>query len=384
MSNHFEELIEHAAALCDAGEFDEASGLLERVVERDPADWRARSLLARAELGAERYEQAVDQAARACRLSGHGTLPHLVASFALDRLGRSQEAVRHAREAVRIDPFDWRALDRLAVLRAREGADSPEVHELIERMLALAPREPEAHLTAGRVAAAAEDRAGAQRAFRRVLELDPGNAAAQHALAGLRLRRRVNDPAVLAAAAAGYSRAARADPEAGRSRAAVEALLRVFLSKTAYLLLIDAYVVGRLSAKSGGAVARLLPLLVLTIPAFYAWRFCAHLTAPVRSRLVGVILGKGPLRFAAACEALAVLAIVAGSGIPQSARPGLAGTAGVLALLGRIVIYTQLEHAKRAVRGQPARPAVRPRFVWALGVLVVGVLAAVLLAAALR
>ncbi len=384
MSNHFEELIEHAAALCDAGSFDEASHLLGRVVERDPEDGTAWILLARSELGAARYESAVDAAERACGLSAVSTLPHLLASLALDASGRSQEALGHAREAVRIDPFEWRSLDRLAVLLAREGSTQSEARGMVERMLMLAPTAPKAHLTAGTVAAASGDREGAQSAFRRVLDLDPGNAAAQHGLAGLRLRRRVNDPAELAAAAAGFSRAVRADPEAGRSQTALEAVLRLFLSKTAYLLVIDAFVVGRLSASSGSAVARLLPLLVLLIPALYAWRFCVHLTAPVRESLARVLTGNGPLRFAAACEALAVLAIIIGTGISQSVRPGLAGAAGVLAVLGRVVIYTQVEHSSRAVRGQSPRPAVRPGFVWALGLLVAGLVAAVLIAAVVR
>jgi hypothetical protein len=198
------------------------------------------------------------------------------------------------------------------------------------------------------------------------------------------LRHRANDPAELAAAAAGFSRAIRADPEAGRSRTALEAVLRVFLAKAAYLLLVDAYLVGRLSATSSKLAPRLLPLLLLLIPSLYAWRFCSHLTKPLRRRLVKVILGAVPLRFAAACETLAVVAIVGGAGAPQSLRPGLGGIAGVLAVLGRIVIYTQLEHASRAARGESRRPAVRPGFVWALGVLVVGMLMVVLVAAAVR
>jgi Flp pilus assembly protein TadD len=384
VSSYFEEPIEHAAALCDASNFEEASVLLARLVEREPDDWRAWSLLACAELGAGRCESALKAAEHACGLSPGSASAHLLASFALDGLGREEEALEHARAAVRIDPFGWRSLDRLARLLMRDRSGLAQARELVGRMQALAPEEPRVHLTAAGVAAAGGDKEGAQGAFRRVLELDPGNATAQHGLAGLRLRHRANDPAALAAAAAGFSRAIRADPEASRSRTALEAILRVFLSKAAYLLLIDAYLIGRFSAASSKLTPRLIPLLLLLVPSFYAWRFCSHLTAPLRKRLVRVVLGEAPLRFAAACEALAVVAIVVGAGAPQSLRPGLGAAAGVLAVLGRIVIYTQLEHASRAARGKARRPAVRPGFVWALGALLVGMLLVALVAAAVR
>jgi tetratricopeptide (TPR) repeat protein len=384
VSGYFEEPIEHAAALCDAGSFEEASTLLARLVEIEPEDWRAWSLLAHVELGAGRNEPALNAAEQACRLSPRSAFPRLAASFALDGLGREDEALEQAREAVRIDPFDWRGLDRLVRLLSRDRSRLVEARELAERMQGVAPEQPRVHLTAGGLAAAAGDRAGAQRAFRRALELDPGNATAQHGLAGLHLRHRANDPAALAAAAAGFSRAIRADPEARRSRTALEAILRLFLSKAAYLLLVDAYLVGRLSATSSKLAPRLLPVLLLLIPSFYAWRFCSHLTPSLRRRLARVILDAAPLRFAVACEAFAVAAIVVGAGAAQSLRPGLGGTAGVLALLGRIVIYTQLEHASRAARGEARRPAVRPGFVWVLGALVVGMFLVVLVAAAVR
>jgi tetratricopeptide (TPR) repeat protein len=373
----------HAIALFEAGSFPEASERLRRLLEQDPGDVQAWSLLARAEFAAERYEQAVDAAERACALSPGSNTPHLLACVPLLRLERYDEAVGHAREAVRIDPFDWRALALLARLLVRDGAHVSEAQELVVRVVRLAPDAPEAHLTAGLVAARAADRDGAKRSFLRVLELDPGSSAAQHELARLRLKRRVNDPAALAEAATGFERALRAEPEAEQSRRTLELVLRVFLSKSAYLLFIDAYLVGRVTVASNGGVGRLLPAMLLLIPVFYAWRFCRRLTAPVVGRLHQVITREGPIRLAACCEALAVLCIVAGAGAPQSMRPGLAGTAGVLALIGRVALYTQVEHASRAVRGAPPRPAIRPGLLWVLAVLV-GLIVVALLVAAVR
>ncbi len=377
----FDELVEHAAALCENGKFMEASEVLRRVVASDPADSAAWGLLARCELGAGRYQSAVDAANRASELSPRSSVPHQIASLALLSLERPGEAVGRAREAVRVDPFDWRALATLARVLIAGGSGGSELQELVARVLQLAPNEPQAHQTAGVAAAAAGDSEAARRSFRRVLELDPGSAAAQHELARLRLKRRANDPAALADAAAGFARAVRSDPESNRSRRSLELVLRVFLSKTAYLLLIDAYVIGRISAGSNAAISRLLPAMLLLIPAFYAWRFVSRLTPPLRRRLRETVTGRGPLRLAAASEALAVLAIISAAAAPQSVRPGMAGLAAICALVGRLVIYTQVEHASRAVRGEAARPAISSGLLWVISGLLVLTAAALLLAA---
>jgi tetratricopeptide (TPR) repeat protein len=373
--------LEHAVALFEVGSLSEASERVRHLVERDPRDGEAWSLLARVEFAAERYQQAVEAAERACALSPGSTSEHLLACLALLRLERSEDAVGHAREAVRIDPFDWRALALLAQLLVGDGAHATEAQELTARVTRLAPDEPEVHLTAGFVAAATGDRESAKRSFLKALELDPGNSRAQHELGRLRLKGHVNGPTTLAEAAAGFERAVRAEPEAQRSQRALALVLRVFLSKGAYLLFIDAYLVGRVSSGSSAVAGRLLPLGLLLIPAFYAWRFCSRLTEPVLARLVSAITQKGPIRLAACCEALAVLCILAGVAAPESIRPGLAGTAALLAFIGRVVLFTQVEHASRAVRGASPRPAIRPGLVWVLAVLVGLIVVALLIAA---
>lgn len=382
MPRDFDELTEHAAALCEDGKFAEASAVLRQVVKRDRGDAAAWGLLARCELGAERYEAAVNAATHASELSPESGAPEQIASLALLRLNRPGEAVERARDAVRVDPFGWRALATLARVLIATGADESEPRELVGRMLRLAPDEPEAHQTAGVVAAATGNAEAAKRSFLKVLELDPGSAPAQHELARLRLKRRLNDPAALADAAAGFARAARADPQSERSRRSLDLVLRVFLSKTAYLLLIDAYLVGRIGASSDTAIARLLPLMLLLVPAFYAWRFASRLTPPSRQRLRKAITNKSPLRLACVSEATAVLAIISGALVPESLRPGIAGLAAVCALIGRVVIYTQVEHASRAVRRQPARPAISSGMLWVIALLLLLTAAALLLAAA--
>src|ERR1700677_4341415 len=130
--------LEHAIALFEAGSLSEASECVRRLVERDPRDAEAWSLLSRIELAAERSEQAGAAAARRCAPTPGSTFPHVLACVALLRLDRSGDAVGHAREAVRIDPFDWRALALLAQLLVRDAERVTEAQELIARVTRLA------------------------------------------------------------------------------------------------------------------------------------------------------------------------------------------------------------------------------------------------------
>ena len=208
----------------------------------------------------------------------------------------------------------------LAHLLAGDKKTAQEARALVDRVVQLAPNQPTAHLNRGQVFAVVGDREAAKGAFRRVLDLDPASNQAQHELAQLRLRRRANAPSVLAEAAAGFARATRANASTERSRLKPELILRVFFSKVAYLMFIDAYVVDRANSPSSSSAARLLPLLLLAIPGYYAWRFLARSTHPVRQRVRELLVHAGTIRRAAVSEALAGIAIVAASIAARSAN----------------------------------------------------------------
>ena len=376
------ETLEHAAALCDKGDFDAARELLQLALAVEPDDAGAWSLLARAQLGAGRFEEAILAADTAAALSGASADPHMIAALALLRLDRAGDAVRRARDAVRADPFDSRALGLLAQLLAGNPSTAREAPELAERMVRLAPEDPAVHLAAGRVAAASGERTKAKRAFVRALSLDPSGGGAHHELANLRLRRRANNPASLAEAAAGFARAAHAEPAAQHSRLRLELVLRVFLSKAAYLLLLDAYVVGRLTASSSSSTARLLPVLLLAVPVLYAARFLMALTPPLRRALTGVLATRGALRNAAIAEVLAVVAVVLAAFAPSGARTAAAAIAALAALTGRVILYRQVENASRAARGDKPRPVIGRGLLRLISVLLFLTAAALVLAAA--
>jgi Flp pilus assembly protein TadD len=354
-----------ASVLCELERFEEAAEMLRRLVEQDDSDPQAWSLLAYAELRAGAAERAADAAREAARRSPGAMLPCILACLALLRLGRPGEAVACARAAAEIDPTDWRALALLARALAALRESPDEARALVARAEVLEPREPEVRITAGLVSSAFGHPQEARAAFRAVLQLDPGNAVAQHELARLRLGKRVTDPAVLAEAAAGFARAIAADPElASKSQHSLDLLLRAFLSKASYLLFINAYVVGRLTEGSNTAIARLLPVVLLAVPGWYMLRFARHATPTVKRRTIAVLSGDRAVAVAAGFEAGAVLCILAASLLSSTLRTTFAGCAFVSALAARVVLYRQVERASATVRGAPHRPMLGSAAMW--------------------
>jgi hypothetical protein len=373
-------ILARAAYLCANGHFAEASDLLRPVAERELANLDMWRLLARAELAAERYERALQAAEHAHVLAPAEALSDVIASVALWKLGRTEEALERARRAVTTDRRDFAAVSLLARILSVAGLHD-DARAAAAEAAALAADLPEAHLTVGIVAAAAGERSAARASFRAVLALDPANGAAHHELARLRLRRRVNDPAALAEAAAGFARAANADSASQRSVRSLEKVLRAFLSKTAYLLFIDAYLVGQVSASSNGAAARLLPVALLAVPVSYAVRFLRRLTPTPRQRLVWLLIEERALAIATALEVVSVTSILAAGVAAASLRPGLGVVAALAALAARLLLYLARDRAARSASGQPAEHAIRAGLIWVIAVLL-GLLAVALLVAA--
>ncbi|HEX4467337.1 MAG TPA: tetratricopeptide repeat protein, partial [Solirubrobacteraceae bacterium] len=355
MSEHFgerfRELIEHAAESCESGDLAAAAETLWTVLERDQASAPAWELLAYVELGRRRWEDARSAATRAVALTPEEPYGHVVAAIALLMLKRTEEALAQAREAVRLDPDDWRNLDLLARALLENGGDGvEEARAVAGRMRELAPAEPRAHMFAGRLAVRAGDDDDARAAFRETLAVDPDNAGAHHALAGMRLRRRLNDPAVLAEAAAGFARAAAVEPENARGRQALELLIRVALSKASYLLMLDAFLINRVASHSEAPGARLLAPLLLLLPLYYGVRFWARATEPVRSQVRATIRERRSVLMATRLELAAGLGIIASALVAQSARDTAAALAGACALAGRWTLSAQVRRTAREPR----------------------------------
>lgn len=339
--------IQRARALCDLRRFGDAVQTLTAILGREPQNPYAWCLMARAQLGAGHSDAALQAARNASSLGPEEEWPHRLASLALYQLGDYPQAADAAKEAVRLAPHHWAAHVRLAYALARIKGRSKEANAAAKRGLELAPHEPDAHMAAGAVAVAARRREEAAAAFRRALEIDPQNAAAHNELARLNLRRRpllTMGSGLLADAARGFATAVRTDPRADVSRRNLDVVLRLFLGRTAYFIFLDAALAARAGANTTAAPGRILPILLLAIPAAFAVRFVIQLPPSVRPYLARW-LGDRWIAVAAALEALATATVIVSCLVTQTARPPLVAAGALMALSTRIILWLQARRA---------------------------------------
>jgi Flp pilus assembly protein TadD len=338
--------LQRAAVLCDLGRYAEAATMLGSIIAGSPESPRAWCLLSQAELGLGNDDAALRAALAAIPFAPDAEWPHRLASIALTGLERPEEAVWRAREAVRLEPHEWRVHAHLAGTLAKRGGDLEDARAAADRAVELAPNAVETHIAAGAVAAAAGRRPEAQAAYKRALSIDPEHSGAHNELARLHLRRRnIANPGGMAQAATGFATAVRADPTATVSRNNFDLVIRAFLARVAYFIFIDAYVLERVAAGSDQFAARLLPVAALAVPFIFAARFLTGLARPLRGHLVDLIRRDRKLRAAVILETTAVACLFTASLVSPAARPGLAAGAVVPALLGRVILYTQRRHS---------------------------------------
>jgi len=357
--------VQRASALCDLQRYEEAVSLLETILAAEPQSTMAWCLKSRAELGRGANDDALVAAKHAIALTPESGWPHRLASIALGRSGAHPEAVWHAREAARTDPHDWRSFTTLTRALLHDPNTRTDARDAAQRALQLAPNEAETNMVVGAVAAAERRRDDAEAAFRRVLAIDPQNAAAHNELARLKMPKGVfASPSGLAAAATGFATAVRANPRGAVSRLNLELVLRSFLSRVAYLIFLDAFLVSRLTTAGSAGAARFLAVIALAIPALFAGRFLLNVTIPIRQRLLAIVLRDSRITPAVVCLTAAVGLLVASALAPDNARTGLAGGAAALSLIGRLMLAAQVDKHSRAARGLRSRPVLSTLTLW--------------------
>ena len=333
-------VLDRIRLLCSLRRFDEAADLARHAVATSPTDAQAWCLLAQALLGRDDDAEALDAATRGAGLSPTDEWPHRLRSIALGSLGRDHDALTAAIEAVRCAPFGWHAHCQVAQCSAVVGLRD-QAEGAAMKAISLAPDESHAWYVAGVVAARAKDTALATSRFQRALALDPQNANAHAGLARLRVGRgRFVDPAHLAAATSGFATATRTDPRAQGHRDSIEAVLRVFLARAAYVIFLVCYVTVRTALHSNGAPARVLPVIFLAAPGVFVVRFIGKLE-PAVQKLLFRTCRRGLVGVAVGAEALSVTALVAAAFIPSTDRAPALWAAILGALCARLVLMVE-------------------------------------------
>jgi tetratricopeptide (TPR) repeat protein len=161
-----------AARLSNEGRPRAAIAMLESALEADPDHPVVWCRLSAAYLDIGEARESLDAAKRAMVLGGPAWA-HRLASLALVELGRHDEAVVTAAEAVRRDPDDWRSLVALSEALTH---DQPEQAVMAARAAVdRAPEEARAHEVLGDAAMLAHDWMLAEHAYRDAARLDPTN-----------------------------------------------------------------------------------------------------------------------------------------------------------------------------------------------------------------
>jgi tetratricopeptide (TPR) repeat protein len=114
-------LLNRAAELQTAKEYDDARALYDRVIEMYPQDWRAYNNLAIIEMNQGRLMKAHEILDGALRLHPYETSLHFNMGIVLEKLGRNKEALAHMRGARDLDPVYSKAPMHIERLERKLG-----------------------------------------------------------------------------------------------------------------------------------------------------------------------------------------------------------------------------------------------------------------------
>jgi len=166
------QLLQRAECLLRVRRAKEAHPLVCQALTLAADNSEAYCYLARVHLALGHLADALTSARSAASLDPEKEWPHRLIAISLKRLGRPEEAVIAAREAVCRSPEGRQALYTLA----DTALDVPDLIRALQsanRLLAIAPDWPNSHFLYGRIANLLGDLVAAEEHLRRGLSLDP-------------------------------------------------------------------------------------------------------------------------------------------------------------------------------------------------------------------
>ena len=148
--------------------------------------------------------------------------------------------------------------------------------------------------------------------------------------------------ATLAEAAGGFQAAVQTDPRDAESSRNLELVLRVFLSRLAYFILIGGWIYVRVPAasSSGNRHLSLLILGVFCVPAIYAWRFVGRLSPDLRRHL-RYTLTHGRIATVSAVQLFAILLLLY-TAVAAPSNHTTAAAAFCLTLVARLLLINDI------------------------------------------
>jgi tetratricopeptide (TPR) repeat protein len=331
---------ERARLLLNTGREAEALRLLRSAVATDPHDLTTWGLMSRAHLGLQEFQQALDTAGRVVRGWPEGTWGHILASCALSGLGRRQEALAAAREAVRLDPSNHATHLQVAVVADDMKGQGALAWEAARRAVELAPLDPDTHATMGSVAITAKRRDVAERALLEALRLDPQHVQARHDLGVVQLSQ-----GSMSDAARSFVDTAIADPRQTVARRNLDVLVLKWLQRTHIglwvLWVAERVPVALADDTRGFAVAPIvLSLLGIGVLVWWTRRTVVALGGDLRRALWRVLRASWVASIWFGCVALAAVALLVMAWSPEPFSRAMAlFVAGGALLVGCLVSW---------------------------------------------
>jgi tetratricopeptide (TPR) repeat protein len=169
---------ERAQTLIELGRTDEAAAILNQALATEPEDAWLLDLLAQAQLESAPV-QARETAQRLIAVTPESERGHLLLAIAAGELDSGREGEAHARAAVDRAPLSANAHAVLAQALVNRKRKLREARRHAERSIELAPEAALGYVTAGNVELRRGRGRKAERWYRRALEVDPTDRAAQ-------------------------------------------------------------------------------------------------------------------------------------------------------------------------------------------------------------
>ncbi|MCI0688138.1 MAG: tetratricopeptide repeat protein [Sporichthyaceae bacterium] len=286
-------------ALVETRRWAEARQHLTSVLSASPDSAPALCLLAQCELGLQQPEAARRAAAAAIAAAPDEEWGHRLHALALSQLGRHDQAIAAATEAVRLAPDLSSSHWVLGHALLGSPTRAKEAYPVAQRVVALDPHDADGFVLLGLAADKHKRRDEERAAYHKALELDPDNAAAMNNLAAMDLNR-----GRLGRAARQVTAALQMDPHEQVLRANLDQLALRLLGRLLNAMLLSGFVLLlTIAAESSGDLPTWWPraiagTLLLATYATIAWLTLRHLPAGSRRYLRGLpgrLTGKAKL-----------------------------------------------------------------------------------------
>ncbi|MBZ5637899.1 MAG: tetratricopeptide repeat protein [Acidobacteriia bacterium] len=165
-----------ARAKFQSGDYEGAVEPFQKAIEAKPEEAERRYLFAAALVRLDRLPEAEAQAARAAQLAPDKAGANLVLAEIYRKKGDNAKAWDAIEKEAKLAPENVGVLERVASLGSEMGK-TDEAIVAAETLTRLKPDDPEGWITLGSLYAQKNELEKSERAFRKVVDLDPSNAA---------------------------------------------------------------------------------------------------------------------------------------------------------------------------------------------------------------